>query len=162
MATDRGLARTAMRVRALCLRVEHLAGEEERALAQLGAYVAALGDADYPRPLVRESAAADLLGRFVGTCSDAARRRMAEGMLARVGGRGEGEGGRRPVPSLSVRELDVLRRLETDRDDDIAAALRLSRHGVRYHVGNILDKLGVRGRRDAVRRARELGILPQP
>ena len=153
MAAERGLARTAMRVRALCLRVEHLAGEEERASAQLGAYLAALGDADYPRPLVRESAAADLLGRFVGTCSDAARRRMAQGLLARVG---EGV-----VPSLSVRELDVLRRLETDRDDDIAAALRLSRHGVRYHVGNILGKLGVRGRRDAVRRARELGILPR-
>ena len=86
MAAERGLARTAMRVRALCLRVEHLAGEEERALAQLGAYVAALGDADYPRPLVRESAAADLLGRFVGTCSDAARRRLAQGLLERVGG----------------------------------------------------------------------------
>ena len=153
---ERGLARTAMRARALCLRVEHLAGEEGRALAHLEAYVAAFADADYARPLVRETAAAEVLSRFIETCADAALQRSAERLLA-----GVEDDGRRAVPTLSVRELDVLRRLGTDRDDDIAAALQISRHGVRYHVGNILGKFGVRGRRDAVRRARELGVLPR-
>ena len=156
MAAGRGLVRTVMRARALCLRIEHLADEEERAMAHLECYVAALPDADYVRPLVRETAAAELLRSFVGTCPDAARRRTAERLLARTE-----EGGRRAVPVLSVRELDVLSRLDTNRDDDIAAALGISRHGVRYHVGNILGKFGVRSRREAVRRARELGVLPR-
>ena len=145
-----------MRTRALCLRIEHLAGEEQGAFAHLEAYIAALADADYTRPLVQEDAAADVLGRFVAGCTDPARRSAAERLLVRAG-----KGDRPAAPALSVRERDVLRRLDRDRDDDIAAALGISRHGVRYHVGNILRKLGVRTRREAVRRARELDILPR-
>jgi DNA-binding NarL/FixJ family response regulator len=61
---------------------------------------------------------------------------------------------------LTEGELDVLARLEHWRDKDIARTLGLSYDGVRYRVRGIFAKLGARGRLDAVRRAREHGILP--
>ncbi|MYA18043.1 MAG: DNA-binding response regulator, partial [Gammaproteobacteria bacterium] len=39
-------------------------------------------------------------------------------------------------------------------------ALGLTTHGVRYHIRNIFGKLRVRNRRDAIRRARVIGLLP--
>ena len=63
---------------------------------------------------------------------------------------GAGAGG------LSARELEVLR-LVTDglTDRDIGAALGISPRTVGRHVGNILEKLGVRNRAEAARRYRE-------
>ena len=61
--------------------------------------------------------------------------------------------------SLNARELDVLRRLETQPDKRIAAELGLSTFGVRHHIRKLFVKLGVRKRGEAVRRARELGLL---
>ena len=55
--------------------------------------------------------------------------------------------------------MDVLRRLVTHRDKQIAAELGLSIHGVRHHIRRLFAKFGVRKRADAVRRARELGLL---
>ena len=57
---------------------------------------------------------------------------------------------------LSERELEVLRLISdglTDRD--IGAALGISPRTVGRHVGNVLDKLGVRNRAEAARRYRE-------
>ena len=66
-----------------------------------------------------------------------------------------------PVPqALNTRELDVLVRMEYQRDKAIAAALGLTYDGVRYRVRSIFAKLGTSRRHDAVRRARALGILP--
>ena len=67
--------------------------------------------------------------------------------------------GAEPVPTLGAREVDVLRRLGTERDRDIAAALGITPDGVRYYVRRLFRKFGVHRRRDAVRRARELGLL---
>ena len=64
------------------------------------------------------------------------------------------------MPSLSAREREVLGRLQAQ-DREIAASLGLTRDGVRYHVRNIFAKLGVHRRADAVRRGRELGMLPR-
>ena len=64
------------------------------------------------------------------------------------------------TPTLNVREMDVLLRMEHEQDKEIARVLNLSYEGVRYRVGCIFSKLGVRGRLNAVQRARELGILP--
>ncbi|WP_454049535.1 LuxR C-terminal-related transcriptional regulator [Cellulomonas sp. Marseille-Q8402] len=71
-----------------------------------------------------------------------------------------------PVPPLSARERDVLRLLGTDLDGpEIARHLVVSVNTVRTHTKSIYAKLGVHGRRAAVRRAGELGLLrddPRP
>ena len=61
---------------------------------------------------------------------------------------------------LTGPELEVLRRLPVQRDKQIAAALGLSSHGVRYRIRGIFRKLQVGRRAAAVRRAHALGILP--
>ena len=70
----------------------------------------------------------------------------------------------RPVQSglvdpLSERELDVLRLLRSDLSGpDIAHELTVSLNTMRTHTKNIYTKLGVNNRREAVRRADELGL----
>jgi LuxR family maltose regulon positive regulatory protein len=60
---------------------------------------------------------------------------------------------------LSDRELDVLRLLRSELSGpDIARELTVSLHTVRTHTKNIYSKLGVNSRREAVRRADELGL----
>lgn len=64
--------------------------------------------------------------------------------------KGEGDSG------LSTREIEVLRLVTqglTDRD--IGEALGISPRTVGRHVGNVLDKLGVRNRAEAARRYRD-------
>jgi LuxR family maltose regulon positive regulatory protein len=62
---------------------------------------------------------------------------------------------------LSERELEVLRLLATELDGPaIAAELVIGLSTVRSHTKSIYGKLGVHGRRAAVRRARELDLLP--
>jgi LuxR family transcriptional regulator, maltose regulon positive regulatory protein len=61
---------------------------------------------------------------------------------------------------LSERERDVLRLVEQMLDtDEIAAELYISVNTVKTHLKNITRKLGAADRRDAVRRARETGLL---
>lgn len=61
---------------------------------------------------------------------------------------------------LSERELDVLRLLAGDLDGPgIADELVVSLNTVRSHTKSIYAKLGVNSRREAVRRAGELGLL---
>lgn len=63
------------------------------------------------------------------------------------------------VEPLSERERDVLRLLRTDLGGpEIARMLVVSLHTLRTHTKNIYAKLGVNGRRAAVRRAEELGL----
>jgi LuxR family maltose regulon positive regulatory protein len=65
-----------------------------------------------------------------------------------------------PEP-LTRRELEVLTLLRGPLSiKEIAAGLKLSYGTVRRHTINIYGKLGVNGRRSAVARAEELGILP--
>jgi DNA-binding CsgD family transcriptional regulator len=65
------------------------------------------------------------------------------------------------VEPLSERELDVLRLLGGDLGGpDIARRLSVSLNTVRTHTKNIYAKLGVTSRRDAVRQARELNLIP--
>jgi LuxR family maltose regulon positive regulatory protein len=61
---------------------------------------------------------------------------------------------------LSPRELDVLRLLATDlTGPELARHLVVSLNTLRTHTRNVYAKLGVSGRRAAVSRARELGLL---
>jgi LuxR family maltose regulon positive regulatory protein len=64
------------------------------------------------------------------------------------------------VEPLSERELEVLRLLNTHLSStEIAEELCISVNTARFHIKNIYGKLGVHRRSDAVRRARELGLL---
>lgn len=65
---------------------------------------------------------------------------------------------------LTARQVEVLGLIDEGLTNaELADRLYLSVRTVDHHVAAILGKLGVTGRRDAVRRGRELGILsPQP
>jgi len=64
------------------------------------------------------------------------------------------------VESLTDRELEVLRLLTTHLSStEIARQLVISVHTVRSHIKNIYGKLNIHSRADAVRRAKELGLL---
>ncbi|MHB1057172.1 MAG: response regulator transcription factor [Rhodanobacter sp.] len=62
---------------------------------------------------------------------------------------------------LSGRELEVLHELAAGRSNkEIAAHLHVSPNTVKTHVARLFGKLGARRRTEAIRRARELGIVP--
>jgi len=64
------------------------------------------------------------------------------------------------VEPLSDRELEVLRQIAGGASNkEIAGALVIAEGTVKNHITNILGKLGVAGRMQAVNKARELGIL---
>jgi non-specific serine/threonine protein kinase len=64
------------------------------------------------------------------------------------------------LPRLTPKEMDVLRLLEKRLSNrEIADALGLSTRTVETHVQHVCDKLGAKGRRLAVERAQQLGLL---
>ena len=69
-----------------------------------------------------------------------------------------------PVPPLAEpireRELQVLRSIASGLSNpEIAAQLNLSPNTVKTHVRNLYAKLGARKRSEALRRARDLGLI---
>ncbi len=61
---------------------------------------------------------------------------------------------------ISPRELEVLAELAGGHSNkEIAARLHVSPNTVKTHVSRLLEKLGARRRTDALRRARELGLV---
>ena len=155
-ANDRGLRRSTMRILPLCLRLEYRAGNNEAAIEHLIAFLEMFTETDYSRALVNEGAIAEaVIERFLQSNAHQPHTLAAETLAEAVRAAAATS-----IPQFSDRELQVLRRLATDRDDDIAAALGITRYGVRYHVGKLFGKLKAKSRREAVRRARELGLLP--
>jgi len=64
--------------------------------------------------------------------------------------------------TLSVREFEVLRLIVNGRlNHEIAAALRIKERTVRFHVENILFKLGAKSRTEAAHVAFKEGGLPR-
>ena len=150
-----------MRGLALSMVLEQRAGNTGRAQAHLVDYLRLFVETGYARPLVRDRAVALSLlhdvadTRNVNAALRSAAVRLHEMMLDAAGAEEAPS-----LRSLNHRELDVLARLERHRDKEIARDLKLSYDGVRYRIRRIFDKLGARGRLDAVHRARAQGILP--
>jgi DNA-binding CsgD family transcriptional regulator len=62
---------------------------------------------------------------------------------------------------LSARELTVLQELAAGHSNkEIAARLNVSPNTVKTHVARLFEKLGAKRRTDAIKKARELGIVP--
>lgn len=62
--------------------------------------------------------------------------------------------------SLTTRERNVLEHVAIGRRNaEIAALLTLSTKTVEYHVSRAMEKLGARSRMEAVRKARQLGMI---
>ena len=152
---QRGLRRTWMRVLALAITLEQKAGKLVAADEHLKAFLRLYVETDYARPLVRErGSAVPTLSRFLKAHPTSTQASAAATLLA-ASQAGEVE----TVPALSARERQVLGLLAGQTDNEIAAALGLTRAGVRYHVQHLFRKLHVRRRRDAVLRAHDLGLL---
>ena len=156
VATGRGLRRTRMRALALASVAEERGGNRRAARKRLAEFLRLFVETDYARSLVRHrETVVALCEPLLAGPGDATLRASALALVDATRIRGAVG-----LPKLSVRERDVLVRLDR-RDREIAAALGLSRDGVRYHVRSLFRKLEVHGRREAVRRARELGIMPE-
>ena len=157
-ARQRSLLRTLMRALALSARLEHEAAEPDAAAAHLADALRLLGRTGYARPLYRERrAVVPLLGRLVdsepsGPVLDEARRIRA--VLTAQPATAQAPG------LFSPKELDVLRRLATHTDKDIARELSMSYESVRYYVRKLFARFGVRNRFEAAHRARAMGLLP--
>ena len=158
VSRKRGLRRTEMRGLALTMVLEHRAGNMEHARKRLVEYLGNYAQTDYRRPLIQERAVAvDVLTGLDG--EETAVASQAESLLRALRNAGPRQT-RVGAPDFTSREFEILRRLEGSRDKEIANVLELSEDGVRYHNKKIFRKLGVRGRVEAIHRARSLGILP--
>lgn len=64
---------------------------------------------------------------------------------------------------LTTRERQVLRLLANgDRNKEIALRLGLRERTIKFHVANVLAKLGAQSRTEALRRALELALVEPP
>ena len=156
VGVERRLRRTLMRALALSVVLEQRAGEPESAVGHLKEFLSLFAESPYAWPLVQERAdCAAAVTRFLNLNPDSPYRETARSLLAAMR---RVDGVRGLV--LSEREREVLQRLEGQRDKQIAAALGLTVSGVRFHLRKLFTKLNVRTRVEAVRRGRELGLIP--
>ena len=157
-----------IRVTALQAMLYHAEGEEQQALAALeksialaepGGFVRAFVDLGAPLlPLLQKLSQRGVSPAYL---ADVIAAFDAEDSLP-IGGRGEPAPAVAPPRSaaLTPREQEVLMLLArryTDRE--IAEALTISPETVRSHVTHLGDKLGVRGRRAIVRKAKDQGLF---
>ena len=74
---------------------------------------------------------------------------------------GEGNPQAQAALGISARELAVLHEIAAGHSNkEIAARLHVSPNTVKTHVARLLEKLGAKRRTEALRRARELGLMP--
>ena len=152
-----GLRRTQMRGLALMTGLEAQSGDWRAALTSLEQFLESFVKTNYSQPMVREGEqGVAVLQAFRNANANSPLVNFSDSIL-----KASLDASVMAVPNLSSRETEVLWRLETQRDKEIALSLGISTHGVRFHVGNILKKLNARDRYDAVRRARSAG-LPDP
>ena len=153
-AQECSLRRTLMRALALGVRLCHRTGDRNAAREAAAQYLGLYARTDYARPLVLAgTAAATALDRIIDADPDGPNAAAAERLIAM------GRDGVPAKPRLTGRQKAVLGRLVSQQDKEIAAALGMTQHGVRYQIRTIFKKLSVHSRTDAVRRARALGLL---
>ena len=91
-------------------------------------------------------------------------REMAARLMSEMSRNGNGNGnagtaGGEPFNMLTLREMQVLHELASNGTNrEIAERLFISENTVRNHVHNILEKMGIRSRREAVNLARQHGM----
>ena len=155
VAVERRLRRTLMRALALSMVLEQRAGDLESALGHLEEYLGVFVESPYAWSLVRERATCTAVAtKFLDLHPDSPQQETARSLVATMHRMDQIRG-----LVLSEREREVLLLLDNQRDKQIAAALGLTTHGVRHHLRKLFAKLGVAKRAEAVRRARELGLL---
>ena len=144
-----------MRALSLSIVLEHRAGRPDAAVGHLVEFLRLLDDTPYTRPLVREGeGCAAVVAGYLNAVPDTPFRESAQSLLDAIRGAGDARG-----LVLSERESEILQRLfERQGDKQIASALGLTAHGVRYHLRNLFVKLGAGSRAEAVRHASEMGL----
>jgi len=161
------LRRLAVPVHAECLAGPYaslLAGEIDDAIPALDAialpYEAAMAAFDGDLHAGRCVIALGTLDRLgADAVADRLRRALRAAGVTSVPGRRRRSTRSNPL-DLTARQLEVLGALtDGSTNAELAARLYVSEKTVDHHVSAILAKLGVANRREAVRRARELGIL---
>lgn len=156
VARDRGLRKIEMRALALSIMLERRAGIMEASARLLREFLGLFAETPYyAPPLAWEHAIhPELVRKFIDLNMNSPNRQTARSLLAAMSRMDDGQD-----LSLAEREREVLLLLEGRRDKEIAVAIGLSVHGVRYHLRKLFAKLGVTTRTEAVRRARELGLI---
>ena len=156
LAAARGLRRTLMRALALSIVLEARRGATAAAAGHLREYLGLYAETPYAGPLVRErDDCATVVTALLDAGADDAAEDAARSVLAAMD---RADAGGWAV--LTERETDVLQRLgKRHSDKQIAADLGISTFGVRHHIRKLFDKLDVRRRGEAVRRAQEMGLI---
>ena len=82
------------------------------------------------------------------------------GDLIRLSGLREFSSGDAPVEQLTVREMEVIQLMAQGlANKQIALALGISEHTVKFHLSSLYAKLGISSRTEAVKRGIELGLI---
>ena len=155
-AEERGLRRTQLRALALTVGLEQDAGDPEASQRYVAQYVRLFADAPYTLPMALDRALCEApVQQFLASGPAAADAGNARLLLDAMRSAGARSG-----LSLTDRERAVLRLLPDDTVKSMAASLGLTVHGVRHHLRKLFVKLEVSSRQALLRRARELGLVP--
>ncbi len=124
-------------------------------------YEAAQARASSANPAVVRQALSDFLQLNARPAAAMTTRRLRELGVLEIP-RGPRSATRANPAGLTSREVDVLTYMaEGQTNVDIAAHLYLSIKTVEHHASSIYQKLGVASRREAIRTARDLSLIPQ-
>lgn len=151
------LVRTEMRTYAILVALEWRADDKDAACAHLETFLRLYDTADYARPMVREGKVGRAaLEYFLDSRPDGPYQSAIGDLLKMIAEDMDKDAG----AHFTAHEMAVLKLLPDFSDKQIAAELAISHGGVRYHLRQIFAKLAVRRRRDAVRKARSMCLLP--
>ena len=126
-AAEGGLRRTLMRALALGMVLEDRAGNPARQRRRLEEFLTLFAETDYAWAAVCERRVClPAVERFLGDAGDSPLREPAEALLAAMQSADAD-----PALELSEREREILSRLDTGTDKEIAAELDLTTEGVR-------------------------------
>ena len=82
------------------------------------------------------------------------------GDLIRLSGRRESSSDNSPIEPLTAREMEVIQLMAQGlANKQIALALGISEHTVKFHLSSLYAKLGISSRTEAVKRGIELGLI---